>query len=261
MAATAPSPSSRAYATQAGLTIALERALARLWPQVDPTNLAGTLPAFKEQATLLVNRFSLAAAALAGQSYMTARRSAGISSPITLPAATVPAAAETQAALGWATDALWSITPTTARPQVDQLVTAATSKVDGVSSRLVLNTGRELTVQAVTQDRRAHSWARETRPGCCSFCAMLATRGGVYRSEGTAGRNANERFIGAGDFKFHNNCHCVIVPVFGLYEPPAHARQWAADWKTLADQLGHSPSLNQWRQHFESRPVRGLPTL
>ena len=80
----------------------------------------------------------------------------------------------------------------------------------------------------------------------------MATRGAVYKSAGTAGQDANSRFTGDGEAKFHNNCHCTISPVFGAFEPSAHVRQWQADWQRLKDEHG-AVSMLLWRQFMEGR--------
>ena len=41
-------------------------------------------------------------------------------------------------------------------------------------------------------------WRRVPEPGACDFCLMLATRGAVYASQETAGR----------DNDYHAHCHC-----------------------------------------------------
>lgn len=55
---------------------------------------------------------------------------------------------------------------------------------------------------------RPFAWARVVTPsknGPCGFCAMLASRGPVYKTSKTAGVGVN---------RFHNNCRCVCVGVY-----------------------------------------------
>lgn len=53
-------------------------------------------------------------------------------------------------------------------------------------------------------------WARVlTGRYSCGFCVMLASRGPVYTSAHHAGKGG-----AGGRDKFHNNCDCVVVPVF-----------------------------------------------
>lgn len=214
------SPPSSHYTSQAGLAVAFTRLLR---PDLD-----------RRQLYALLIRFSQASSALAVQDYVARRAAAGVRSPFTVTPAPVPTVEHFVNTLNYVyTD-----------PQtVEQRLTAALP-------RLAVQTGRATTVEAVREDPQARAWARETRGDCCYFCAMLASRGAVYKDEHTAGRDANESFTGSGDFKFHNNCHCVAVPVFGTYELPANARQWAADWQRLKEQHG-GVSLALWRAHFE----------
>ncbi|WP_346843742.1 hypothetical protein [uncultured Rothia sp.] len=52
------------------------------------------------------------------------------------------------------------------------------------------------------------AWARMlTGADNCPFCVMLASRGAVYSSRTRAGSDV---------YRFHNNCDCVVVPVFDL---------------------------------------------
>lgn len=55
---------------------------------------------------------------------------------------------------------------------------------------------------------RPFAFARVCHPnknGPCGFCAMLASRGPVYKTSQSAGQRAD---------KFHRNCFCTVVPVF-----------------------------------------------
>lgn len=53
-------------------------------------------------------------------------------------------------------------------------------------------------------------WARVlTGRTSCGFCVMLASRGPVYSSAHHAGKGGQ-----AGRDKFHNNCDCMVVPVY-----------------------------------------------
>lgn len=231
------------YLTQAGLAVALTRLVAGLWPELDPARMKDTLPPFRLQVYALIHRFALASATLAARDYMARRATAGVRSPFRVLVASPPSAAEVAKNLDWATSRLWyEPDPVT--------VDAARTRAEGSATRMVLNTGRQTTVDAVTADRHARAWAREVRPDCCSFCALMASRGAIYHSEGTAGRNADSRFTGTGSFKWHNNCHCVAAPVFGVFEMSATAREAEAVYRDR-EQTGNA--LNDFRKAWESR--------
>lgn len=73
---------------------------------------------------------------------------------------------------------------------------------------------------------RAFAWARVVHPsknGPCGFCAMLAARGPVYKSQGTAG------------FAFHYGDRCTVVPVFTSRAWPgkADAARYAKTYKSV----------------------------
>lgn len=189
----------------------------------------------------LLTQYSNASAALAARDYSERRVAAGIRSQFTVPQAATPTPEHFANTLNW----------------VYADPAAMEERLQAAMTRLAAQSGRETTLQAVKQDRKARAWARETRGACCYFCAMLASRGAVYRDELTAGKDANEKFTGDGAFKFHNNCHCVAVPVFGVYEMAANARQWAADWADLKKKHG-GVSLSLWRDHFESATTNDL---
>jgi hypothetical protein len=77
----------------------------------------------------------------------------------------------------------------------------ASDALRGSSTRLVLNGGRDTIVRTAGADPIATGWERVIEPGACSFCSMLAGRGGVY-SEASV------------NFRAHDHCHCVGRPVF-----------------------------------------------
>lgn len=213
------------YASQAGLSAAFA-SLLRARPNLDRKSLYA-----------LLTRFSLASSTLAARDYNQRRAAAGVGSNFTVRPASPPTVDHFSKTL----DYVYA----DPRATEDRMVAAFT--------RLALQGGRQTVVDAVQEDRQARGWARETRGDCCYFCAMLASRGAVYKNEHTAGREANAKFTGAGEFKFHNNCHCVAVPVFGAFEKTAEARAWTRQWHDLRRDLGRSPSLLEWRQHFEGR--------
>jgi len=69
--------------------------------------------------------------------------------------------------------------------------------------------GGRLTVAATTgRDRKAIGWRRVTDGNPCAFCAMLASRGPVYRDAAAAD-----------GLKYHAHCGCGAEPVYGTWEP------------------------------------------
>lgn len=91
--------------------------------------------------------------------------------------------------------------------------TAAVSQAS-TAMRLVLEAGREEVFNQGMRDRRTIGFARVTGPDPCPFCAMLASRGPVYKSADTA---AGGRWSSANEsFKVHDACQCQIEPSYNL---------------------------------------------
>lgn len=87
--------------------------------------------------------------------------------------------------------------------------------VSGSASRHVLTGARETTLTLVKADSRALGWARVTDGDPCYFCALLASRGPVYKSRASAG------------FQPHDACACVPEPVYSRNAAwPGDARQY-----------------------------------
>jgi len=99
----------------------------------------------------------------------------------------------------------------------EQALKAAKAKVFGAASRQVLNGGRDLIQDVVEADPAALGWIRVTDGDPCAFCALLSSRGPVYKTEQTAG------------FIAHDNCACIPKPVFSKKAPwPGRSREFRA---------------------------------
>jgi hypothetical protein len=75
-------------------------------------------------------------------------------------------------------------------------------QVLGAVARHTLDGGRGQLVASAAADRQALGWARVTSSQPCAFCAMLASRGPVYRSKATA------------DFQPHDHCSCTPEVIY-----------------------------------------------
>ena len=84
----------------------------------------------------------------------------------------------------------------------DRAVREARASSAGEVMRLALDGSRSLIDNAVGSDRAILGVQRRTAPSPCHFCAMLASRGPVYRSVETA------------RFRAHASCACQPEPVY-----------------------------------------------
>jgi len=115
--------------------------------------------------------------------------------------------------------------------------------------------------ESADRDRGAVAYARAAALGACSFCKLMASRGAVYKDAGRAGRDANEQFSGDDSVvKFHDNCHCVIVPVFRgqRFELSSHAAEWDRLYQEYA--AGHpGDQLRLFRRALAEHDSNPLP--
>lgn len=154
-------------------------ALARLFAQVDvsgdPAKLAKLLAELLPEVT---DPFGSAAASLAADFYEELR----IASAATAPMQTTLAAPAAQGQV----DAMarWSVGPLFGADPAPGLVLA---RLTGSLSRLVADQHRKTVEANIDADPEAPSYARHASANACAFCAMLATRGPVYRTAASAG--------------------------------------------------------------------------
>jgi hypothetical protein len=250
---------------QLGLTALLLRDLRGLRRLVDPARLQATVPSWIEAVAAVVARYSEVAATLAADFYDGERDAAGVGGTFTVPLAVSPPDDQTSNSLRWATKDLWprddpDVTAAQLEP-LDVRLEAAFGKAGMATQRLVADTGRSTVRQAVQQDPQAMAYARSAALGACFFCKLMSSRGAVYASADTAGRDANDRFSGdASVVKFHNNCHCGIVPVFRgqRFELSPHAAEWDRIYRDYAQ--GHpGDQLRLFRQALAEHDSNPLP--
>lgn len=251
MSAPLPSNAETAQASQAGLLVLLSQDVAQAWQELNPRDMKRSLPTFQAVMAALVRRYGTASGTLAANFYRQQRQSAGITGRVTPAIADPPPIPQVTDSVGWATQDLWTITPTTEPAAAQELISTARDKLEASSENLVQQVGRSTIIDTAQQDRAAKGWARIPEPsrsksGTCAFCAMLSIRGITYKSKQAAA------------FHAHDGCQCHPEPVFTAYEPSAQVRQWQADWKTVTHRRSGKDARAAFRQHIEGRPVTGL---
>lgn len=92
---------------------------------------------------------------------------------------------------------------------------AAKSGYAGMLRRQVLMGGREAIDQTAGQDEQAVGWRRVSDGSPCSFCALLCSRGPVYRSRSSAGDDP----VAGDGMRFHSHCGCTAELVYGSWQP------------------------------------------
>jgi hypothetical protein len=230
-------------AAQVGLVVLMAREVEKAATLLDPADIPGSLPRFTRVVHAIVVRFSRMSAALAARQYAQDRRRAGLTDvqPIHVPAdpplelvASIVRKATTDLQQGRTTPA-----------DLD----AAEQAVVQAAEDIVLEASHTTTLETVFSDQKAIGAARVPEPDCCAFCALLAIRGMVYKTDSFVRSNA--RFTGPGKVKVHDLCRCDLEAVFTAYEPSAQVREWQALYRNLPRGLsGTKPVLKAWRHAF-----------
>ncbi|MFB7672939.1 hypothetical protein ACFC26_16175 [Kitasatospora purpeofusca] len=126
--------------------------------------------------------------------------------------------------------------------ELDDLMRDSGATASGAGDREALRGGRTLIHSASAADRRVLGWARITDADPCAFCAMLASRGAVYRTRDAAvlrgfadsGRRSADVLDPEAELqKYHDMCHCQVVPVYSTsVELPDSSRELEQLWRT-----------------------------
>lgn len=177
--------------SQSGLVVLARRELEAFWASLDLTRPETARDALLEFLPVLTETYGEAAATVAADWYDEVRAADGVRGGFVAEmAATVPPE-QVQARTRYAAGHLFTEQP---ESMLGFLATEVVSKY-------VLQPGRDTIVRSAARDGAV--WARvPTGAETCAFCLMLASRGFVYESEGSAGSRS----------RFHGDCDCAVVP-------------------------------------------------
>ncbi|WP_369186490.1 hypothetical protein [Streptomyces sp. R08] len=119
------------------------------------------------------------------------------------------------------------------------------------ASRVAMNGGRSSNWTHMSRDRRALGYVRLSRTGTpCGWCAMLISRGAVYKSEKSALYNDGD--------KYHDNCHCYAMPIWNRdqyqsSELTALSRQYEALWPKVTKGHTGKDAVTVWRRFIRAK--------
>lgn len=229
-------------AQQAYLAGVAIRDILAIWAQLDLGDVRASWPALRTAlAALIRDRFAVNAAA--GNAYfLQARSAAGVTEEIPL-LSLPPALDEELIDITLDSTGPWGLLARikTATQTVPQAVENTGVILSGAGSRLILNGARQAILQSVQEDAAAVAWYRVTAADPCSFCAMIASKGAVFKSEQAAG------------FLAHNRCHCSAAPAFSAEDVKAlRDNDLYQQWKQATRGYSGKNALNAWRRYWES---------
>jgi hypothetical protein len=197
---------------------------------LDPQNLDRSYPAYLAAVSKVLDSMQAESAALGGQFYLAHRKAMGVFDE-------VPTVVRNVAPPGALYTSLLVTGPVQVKKSLSQgaslaqALTTASVASSGAGYRHVANAGRGTIAATALGDTKAKGWARVTDGRPCAFCAMLASRGPVYK-EDTA------LFAAAGR-KYHDRCGCFAVPFYRDDDPwPGAGKDFQDLWKASDGSLG-----------------------
>lgn len=218
-----------------------------VWRELmNPAKVDASWPAVRAALIPLVVRAREQSAALAGTAYADARRDAGVDGEFDPEGPLLLMRRRLEAALD-VTGPVEFKRAIAAGRNPQQAMDAAAVRMVGSTQYLALEGGRSVMKQSIDRDEAATGYARVTDADPCHWCAMLASRGPVYKSAKTAGDPRQ------GGNRYHDHCACQAWPAFTNDEPfIGIAEKLYDDWLAATRGRGGKHAVNAFRRWWEA---------
>jgi hypothetical protein len=248
-------------AEQATISAAVTTAVISAWGVFDPYRVDATFPDLLRELIAIVASSRILSARSAARWYSLQRE-------LSLPATergpdghlSRPAAFEVTPMelvdLGRLTTSITVTAPirikldTAAGVPVPEAATAALVQTAGAAQKEALAGGRETVAGAGARDRLLLGWQRvleSARP--CAFCAMLASRGPVYRTRSSGGQDPRGNV-----HRYHDHCACIVQPVYSTdTDLPSRSAKLGELWNDSTKGLSGREARIAFRQAVEGR--------
>lgn len=212
MSVAGPEQAQRFRHVQALLAAQMARDVLRVWRELmNPAKVDASWPAVRAALMPIVQQARERSAVLARGAYMDARRSAGVPDGSFDPEGPLELAIDRLQSSLDVTGPVEFKKAVAAGKTPQQAMDAAAVRMVGSTQYLALEGGRSVMQQSIEADEQATGYARVTDNDPCAWCAMLASRGPVYKTAVTAGDPRQ------GGDRYHDHC----VPPGTLVDGPA----------------------------------------
>ena len=244
--------------SQQAIAVDVSQRMTQLWQAVDPTDIDRSWPLVSRAATqVIAEGYAMSTASTAA--YLTqhaALNGVALGQPLIAPPVnlaqlevalrvTGPVALKRAAALGK--------TPR-------QAAESALVQLSGSAGRLALAGGRSTTLRTAKGADPVLGYRRVHAANCCAFCAMLASRGAVYKSVASAGESSGKRrSLREAGTAYHDHCHCQVEMLYAHEAEPAEVAELYARYLDATDGLSGKAALAKWRQVYDGER-RGVLT-
>lgn len=226
----------------------LAQQVLQVWRELmNPAKIDASWPAVRSALEPLVEQAREQSAVLGLETYMEARRDAGIKDGDFTPEEPLPLLIDRLEKSLDVSGPVEFKKAIAAGKNPQQAMDAAAVRLVGSTQYLALEGGRQAMQRSIAADERATGWARVTDDDPCAWCAMLASRGPVYKSAKTAGDPRR------GGNRYHDHCGCQAWPAFTNDEPfIGVAEKLYDDWLRTTRGRGGQHAVNAFRRWWES---------
>lgn len=140
----------------------------------------------------------------------------------------------------------------------------AGNKLAGEIHKQGIGAGTDTINKVSNADKRVQVWARQTGPRPCAFCAMLASRGFVYKTKKSATNSYSEHvkadgFLGFSVSAYHPNCACTAISRWestGENDLPELNGYLEKMWPEVTAAYSGVDALNAWRRWLHEQYKR-----
>jgi len=235
---------------QVALRTQLVRDLLRIWPTFDAADITSSWAKLEPVLVALIQARFPMSASLAATYLPEFRRAEGVAGGIVAAIPDAPLADLIVPNLRYVGPMNAHRLTNLGRP-VAEVARITVVNVEGELTRQVLAGGRQTLVEAVRRDRKARGYSRVTDGSPCHFCAMLAGRGAVYKSEAS------------GSFDAHRKCGCTGELIYFTDAPlSSSAQRWSSMYDEAAAAVpSNSPDWSaEVRREFRRRYTAATAT-
>lgn len=223
------------------LTTLAQAELVATWRTVDLASPTEAAEATRDVLPVVVAAYSLAGATLAADFYESVREAAGVPGAFVADLFDQVAPERIDALIGWGLQPLVSPRAPSVLVEPTPDPDLALSRLSGGLQRIVANADRDTIAGNVERDPADARWARHASANACAFCALMATRDAVYRTEAAALRvteaRSGKQKLGE---KYHDDCRCTAVPEWpdAPLERAPYVDDWQAAYTAATAELG-----------------------
>lgn len=213
------------------------------WALVDPYDLDGSFPQWERTSAAVIRHQAQRSAELAA-GYYSGFRELEVGEALVVPA--VVELTDNQIAASLRYTGPGAVKRAQRSRTIDEAMSTGQAMSARSASRMAMSGGRSTVTAAVESDPDCIGYARVTGGRPCSFCAMLASRGAVYKASSS----------GSGGFPAHDGCHCGIEPIYGSNPVLPPGSEYYRDlWDESTAGLGGADAREAFRKALDEHPL------